>query len=112
MVTLSGACHAHNVGRSLLTAIGVESDWVCSSREEYIAAAAAWAASPAALAHLRTEIRGRMLASPLCDAAAFMPGLERELEACFLRWAAGPAPPGDGAPEEGHSAPAGKVSAL
>ena len=30
-LTLQGACHAHNVGVSLLTAVGLEAGWVAAS---------------------------------------------------------------------------------
>lgn len=30
-LTLAGACHAHNVGVSLLTAVGLQQDWVAHS---------------------------------------------------------------------------------
>lgn len=89
VITLAGACHAHNVGVSLLSALGMHDDWVCATRSAYVAAAARWAAAPAALMEVRAGLRARMLASPLCDAAAFMPGLEAELEACFRRWEEG-----------------------
>lgn len=40
-LTLAGACHAHNVGVSLLTAVGLEQDWVARSGELWMAAGAA-----------------------------------------------------------------------
>lgn len=30
-LTLAGSCHAHNVGVSLLTAVGLQDDWVAHS---------------------------------------------------------------------------------
>lgn len=43
-LTLAGACHAHNVGVSLLTAVGLQHDWVARSG----AVAAAWQLATAA----------------------------------------------------------------
>lgn len=111
VITLSGSCHAHNVGVSLLSALGMRDDWVCDNPTEYVAAAAKWAATPAALAELRASLRTRMLASPLCDTAAFLPGLESALEVCFQRWEAGGAVEGEagsggGAEDGGDSAAA------
>ena len=35
-VTLRGSGHAHNVGVSLLGAVGLEDGWVAQTEEEYI----------------------------------------------------------------------------
>ncbi len=40
-MTLAGRCHAHNVGVSLLAAVGLTDDWVASSEDEYVALAVA-----------------------------------------------------------------------
>jgi hypothetical protein len=85
-VTLAGRCHAHNVGVSLLSTVGIESEWVGHDREDYIRIATAWAAKPKELAALRQRLRGLVLASPLCDAAPFLRGLESRYRECFERW--------------------------
>lgn len=72
----AGACHAHNVGVSLLAALGMREGWVASSVDEYVALALAAAADVPKLAALRASLRGRMLASALCDAPAFVRSLE------------------------------------
>lgn len=41
-ITLEGQCHAHNVGVSLLTALGMVDGWVARSEEEYIELAVGW----------------------------------------------------------------------
>ncbi|KAK9823008.1 hypothetical protein WJX81_006345 [Elliptochloris bilobata] len=41
VVTLAGACHAHNVGVSLLEAVGLQRGWVAASHDEYVALAVA-----------------------------------------------------------------------
>lgn len=85
-ITLKGRCHAHNVGLSLLTAIGLEGDWAAASRQEYIDIAKHWAAQPQALAELRRRLRADMLASPLCDVTTFMSQLEDKYEECYAHW--------------------------
>eukprot|EP00892_Ulva_mutabilis_P003757 jgi/Ulvmu1/1753/UM117_0030.1 len=119
VVTLRGACHAHNVGASLLTAIGIHDDWAAATRKQYVNIAADWAASPAALSRVRAELRSRMLASPLCDAGTFLPGLESELESCFRKWersapadAPAAATPAERAADGGKTTPAAEAAAA
>ena len=76
-LTLKGSCHAHNVGVSLLTAVGLESAWVAASEDEYVSLAVKAARSIPGLACLRASLRKRMQASKLCDAQNFMQGLQR-----------------------------------
>ena len=78
-ISLRGACHAHNVGASLLSTLGLEREWVAGSEEEYVALAVRHASDCQALAELRSGLRARMLASPLCDA----PGFVRQLEGVY-----------------------------
>ncbi|PSC74350.1 putative UDP-N-acetylglucosamine-peptide N-acetylglucosaminyltransferase SPINDLY [Micractinium conductrix] len=75
-LTLAGACHAHNVGVSLLAAVGLQEQWVAHTVEAYIAKAAALASDFASLSELRRGLRARMLQSPLCDAPGFVARLE------------------------------------
>ncbi len=35
-ITLAGGCHAHNVGVSLLTTVGLGEQWVARSIDEYV----------------------------------------------------------------------------
>eukprot|EP00951_Prasinocladus_malaysianus_P026794 scaffold238737_cov33-Prasinocladus_malaysianus.AAC.1 len=35
-VTLAGGCHAHNVGVSLLKTVGLGSEWIANSQDEYV----------------------------------------------------------------------------
>lgn len=72
VVTLSGQCHAHNVGRSLLHSMGLAGDWACATREEYVACAVRWAADHGKLAALRATLRDTMLTSALCEHGTFM----------------------------------------
>lgn len=90
VLTLAGACHAHNVGVSLLSAVGLAGQgWVARSADEYVARAVALAADVPALAALRAGLRERMLASPLCDGPGFVARLEGVYHDLFRRWAEG-----------------------
>ena len=76
-LTLKGSCHAHNVGVSLLTAVGLESAWVAASEDQYVSMAVEASRSIPELASLRGALRKRMQASLLCNGPAFMQGLEQ-----------------------------------
>ena len=72
------------MGVSLLGALGMRGGWVAASVDEYVALALAAAADVPKLAALRTALRGHMLASRLCDAPAFVRGLEDAYRCCRL----------------------------
>lgn len=78
-LTLSGRCHAHNVSKSLLTAVGLADAWVAESTERYVQLAVQHASDLPRLAQLRSGLRQQLLASPLCDAPRFV----RQLEAAY-----------------------------
>ncbi|WP_296205255.1 tetratricopeptide repeat protein, partial [uncultured Hyphomicrobium sp.] len=67
-------------GATIMGSLGL-SDWVASTREEYVAIAVDRARDVEALAGLRAGLRARMAASPLCDAK----GLAKELERVYQR---------------------------
>ncbi|KAI3432719.1 hypothetical protein D9Q98_004262 [Chlorella vulgaris] len=85
-LTLAGSCHAHNVGLSLLTAVGLHHDWVAHSVDEYVSKAAALTQDLPRLAALRAGLRQRMLQSPLCDAPTFVRQLEDVYHQLWQRW--------------------------
>ncbi|MDX2147647.1 MAG: hypothetical protein SFZ23_09010 [Planctomycetota bacterium] len=68
--------HASRVGLSLLSAVGL-SDLAARDEAAYIAIASALVANRPRLAELRSHLRARMRASPLCDG----PGFARRFEA-------------------------------
>jgi protein O-GlcNAc transferase len=78
VVTLRGQTHAHNVGASILTALG-RLDWISESAQDYVRVAATLAADVLALAATRARLRDELLASPLCDGNRFV----RELEGVY-----------------------------
>ena len=51
-ITLAGGCHAHNVGVSLLTTVGLGDQWVACSIDEYVQLALRAAADTQVLVRL------------------------------------------------------------
>lgn len=75
VVTLPGRrfCSRHSVGH--VTVLG-HPEWAAVDADDYVRIAAALSRDREALGGLRSGLRGRMAASPLCDGAAFTRGLE------------------------------------
>ena len=71
----TGHCHAHNVGVSLLAAVG-QAGWVARDMEHYVELAVKAAKDLPALSELRQGLRERMLGSAFCDGPAFVRQLE------------------------------------
>lgn len=83
VVTMRGEVHAARVSASLLHRLGLD-DLVAEQAPDYIRIAAGLAGDRARRHNLRTELRPRMAASPLCDGPAFA----RSLEAAYQEmWA-------------------------
>jgi predicted O-linked N-acetylglucosamine transferase (SPINDLY family) len=80
VVSLRGRAHVSRVGGSILTRVGA-ADWVCDDEEAYVARALDLAGDVGRLGELRRSLRQRLLASPLCDGAAFA----RQVEEAYLR---------------------------
>jgi hypothetical protein len=87
-ITLLGACHAHNVGASLLGAVGLADDWVAGSQEQYIDLAVRWASNVQVCHHLgraagldaeRTWIDAYSTAAGISCAAAEVAGVTGQL---------------------------------
>jgi predicted O-linked N-acetylglucosamine transferase (SPINDLY family) len=83
VVALAGAAHAGRVGASLLSSLGLETELVASSPDDYVAKAAALAADRGRLQHHRTTLRALMAASPLTDATRFAGEFEQSLRAAW-----------------------------
>lgn len=88
VVTFAGDRHEARVGLSLLRAVGLP-ELVGESAEDAMRIAGDLARDPARLAGLRGELRGRVLASPLCDGAGFTRRLEAVYRTCWERWCGG-----------------------
>lgn len=85
VVTLAGRPHASRVGASILRHAGLD-DWVAEDPEDYVRACVALASDPPGLARLRRELRGRLAASPVCDAAALARRMERAYVDLWRGW--------------------------
>ena len=91
VVALSGEtfAHRHSAGYLAVTGLG---DLVATDSEGYVGLAAALAGDRPRLAALRAGLRGRMLASPLCDEAGFVAAFTAACAAIRDRLLAGEAP--------------------
>ncbi|KAL8254656.1 hypothetical protein R6Q59_032877 [Mikania micrantha] len=74
-VTMGGSVHAHNVGVSLLNAVGL-GHLVAKTEDEYIRLAIQLASDVTALSNLRMDLRNLMSKSALCNGSKFITGLE------------------------------------
>lgn len=88
VVTLTGQVHAARVGASLLSALGTP-ELIAEDPDRYVQLAAALAADPARLARYRDTLRATLLASPLCDRAAFTGRFGEALRSMWRTWCAG-----------------------
>ncbi|MBI3710899.1 MAG: tetratricopeptide repeat protein [Proteobacteria bacterium] len=87
VVTLAGDRHAGRVGASLLARVGLD-DLVAPSVEAYAKCAVALGRDGERRAALRRELRARMQASPLCDAALFARRIEAAYRDMWRAWCA------------------------
>lgn len=84
VVSRVGATHVSRVGVSLLNTVGLE-EFLCDSREDYIAKAAELAGSSSRLAELRETMRERMRGSLLMDGERFAKDFAAALEEMALK---------------------------
>ena len=85
VLTLAGTRHAARVGASLLAQVELP-DFVVPTLDEYVARAVGYATNPRALAEVRSGLRARMAASPLCDGRAFAHDMENAYRAMWRGW--------------------------
>jgi protein O-GlcNAc transferase len=85
VVTLAGQTHVSRVGVSLLTNIGYP-EWIAASPEEYVKIAAELAKDRKQLTQLRADLRSRMQASPIMDAASFARDMESTYRKMWRTW--------------------------
>ncbi len=94
VVMMRGRTYVSRFGGSVLVNVGLEHQ-IADSRAAYVDAAVRLASDLPALAALRGELRPRMAASPLLDAAAFTRNLEQAYRQMWRTWcesgSAGPA---------------------
>lgn len=82
VVTLLGDRHAARVGASILSALGL-SEWVAQSTDEYVTIATNLARDTSRLAACRQELRGRLVASAVCDRPAFASHFARAMHGAW-----------------------------
>lgn len=85
VITLSGKHHAGRVGLSLLTALKLD-ELVAHFPADYVARASALANDRQKLAHMRTTLRERTRASPLCDMQKFAHEVETTYRDMWRSW--------------------------
>lgn len=93
VITLAGARPVSRQTLGFLTLLGL-SGLAAADEAGYVAAAAALAADRPRLREMRTHLRGRMAASPLCNGARFAVHLERAFTTMMERCRAGLPPQG------------------
>ncbi|MEW6330081.1 MAG: hypothetical protein AB1560_01340 [Pseudomonadota bacterium] len=91
VVTLAGKVHAGRVGVSQMSNLGL-TELIARTPEEYIAITTSLARNLEDLARLRSELRDRLLASPLTDAPRFTRNLEQAYHNMWEDWRLGRSP--------------------
>jgi predicted O-linked N-acetylglucosamine transferase (SPINDLY family) len=89
VLTVCGDRHASRMAASVMTALGLEDDFVAADHDQFVVKGMALAERIEYLAALRAGLRQRAIDSPLCDAAGFgreLDGLYRDM---WRRWCAG-----------------------
>lgn len=90
VLSIHGANHRGRVGLSLLSAMGLEQEFIAASADDYVARAIAFGRNPARLAEVRSQLRARMERSPLRDEVGFTRELEAAYREAWRAWCAGP----------------------
>ncbi len=85
VVTLLGDTMVGRWSAAMLHALNLD-ELIARTPEDYVEIALRLAADPARLAELRAGLRGRVLASPLCDGQRFTRHFERLIRAMWRRW--------------------------
>lgn len=85
VVALEGRTMVSRTSMSFLKRVGLD-DLVASTPEDYVATAVRLANDTVRLLSLRTELRSRLHASPLCAAARTTTYIERAYRAMWRRW--------------------------
>ncbi|CAK7341893.1 unnamed protein product [Dovyalis caffra] len=90
-ITMAGTVHAHNVGVSLLSKVGL-GHLVAKNEEEYVQLALRLASDISALSNLRMSLRDLMSKSSVCDGPNFTLGLETTYRNMWHRYCKGDVP--------------------
>ncbi|SDH72486.1 Predicted O-linked N-acetylglucosamine transferase, SPINDLY family [Paraburkholderia steynii] len=87
VLTRRGERFLSHVGESIVNTAHLP-DWIAQSDDDYVAKAVRFSTQPNHLAALRSTLRERLLASPLCDAARFAGHLEHAFRGMWTRYVA------------------------
>jgi predicted O-linked N-acetylglucosamine transferase (SPINDLY family) len=87
VITLYGERYATRMAACALTALGM-TEFIADTPERYLETASGWADDVSRLARLRSGLRDRMRASPLCDGQGFTRSLEQTYRELWRRWCA------------------------
>jgi len=101
VVTLAGDTVVSRQTVSALANIGLADELAFPNVDAYVAGAFALANNPARVAELRSQIRPRMIASPLCQSEQFTRDLETLYRRMWQAWCSGKKLPSDIAPGTG-----------
>jgi len=85
VITLAGTLHAGRVGATLLDSVGL-SELVAGDDDAYVEIACKLASDGERLRQMRSGLRERMRASPLCDVKGMASVLENEYRVMWQRW--------------------------
>lgn len=95
VVALEGHAVVSRQSYSALANLGLTEELVFTTVSAYVAGAVALAINPQYLANLRTQLRPRMSASPLCQPALFTRDLEALYRRMWQAWCRGERQPND-----------------
>jgi predicted O-linked N-acetylglucosamine transferase (SPINDLY family) len=87
VITLAGRRFVGRMGASFLTQIGL-TDLIATTPDEYVAKATRLANDPKQLAALRSSLRARVSASPLCDSKGYARSVETAYRDMWRQWCA------------------------
>ncbi|KAL6133672.1 hypothetical protein ACLB2K_065906 [Fragaria x ananassa] len=90
-VSMGGSVHAHNVGVSILSKVGL-GNLIAKNEEEYVQLAVQLASDITALSNLRMSLRDLMSRSPVCDGPKFTLGLESAYRNMWRKYCKGDVP--------------------
>jgi predicted O-linked N-acetylglucosamine transferase (SPINDLY family) len=88
ILTLQGPRHAARMVSSVLTQVGLP-DLIAQSPDDFVTKAVGLAEDRDRLSELRTQLRERMHASPLCDGKTFTRHLEDAYRQMWQAWLSG-----------------------
>lgn len=92
VLSMRGERFISHQGETILHNVGLP-EWIAADADDYVAKAVAFAGDTQALATLRAGLRGRLLASPLCDAPRFARNFEHAMRGMWQQWCRQQQPP-------------------